>query len=504
MRRFATAVALLALCIAAQGCGSTPTHTASVSAGPVPIRPTSLAAGSEGGLYIADPLRNQILERMADGRFVIVAGTGRAGFSGDGGPAAAATLDDPSGMAVGPDGSLYFADQANHRVRVISPDGVIRTVAGGGSSGASGFVTAGTPATQAGFDPSDVAFGPNGRLYIATGEQVLRLEADATLTPVVGAPGPYQGLHGVGGPAVAGSADGANGIAFDSSGDLYLAGFNTKTLLMVRPDGILTAPLGGRGFYPRGDGGLVPDGRGGVVAMDSQAVLALGPTGARTIVGFEDRSFHGIRGFSPNGIAVGRDGTIYVDTYYGNGYADRSAIAAISGGGKSSRLLWESPPGAASSAHSGQTGTGRAVIQVHLALDRTTVPAGTEITGVATVVNNSGGPVPTAGCSPGPWPLLVGLTNDQTAYRPALAGTGCAHPAEIPTGTSRMTFRIFTTYPSCLQPGGRSVTSIPACLGGNRPPPLPTGRYRTAVVIPGVDAGLYYSPPLELSLSPAA
>lgn len=503
MRRFRSMGVLVALCIAAGACGSPTTHTPAASAGAAPVRPTALAAAGSGGLYIADPVRNQILERLADGRFVVVAGTGRAGFSGDGGPAAAASLDDPSGMAVGPDGSLYFADQANHRVRVVSADGLIRTGAGGGPSGASGFVTAGTPATRAAFDPSDVTFGPSGRLYIATGDQVLRMEADATLTPVVGAPGPYQGLHGVGGPAVEASADGANGIAFDSAGDLYLSGFNTKALLMVRPDGILTDPLGGRGFYPRGDGGLVPDGHGGVVAMDTQAVLALSPTGARTVLSFQDAAFHGIRGFSPNGIAAGRDGTVYVDTFYGNGYADRSAIAAIAGDGKSSHLLWEPSPGAtaAPSPPSGQTGTGRAVIQVRLALDTTAVPAGTEISGVARVANDSGGPVPTAGCSPGPWVLLVGLTDDHITYEPALGFTGCAHPAEIPAGTSRMTFRILTTYQSCQQPGGESVTPVPACIGGNRLPPLPTGRYRTTVVIPGVDAGLYYAAPLDVTLS---
>lgn len=303
-----------------------------------PVRPTALAVGRDGGLYVADPQLNEILERLHNGSFAVVAGTGQPGFSGDGGPAARALLNDPSGMTVGPDGTLYFADQGNNRVRAIGLDGVIRTVAGGGTEGRSGFVRGGTPALSAMFSPSDVAFGPGGRLYIATGEQVVRLEANGTLTPVLGAPpGDHQGLWGVGGPAVDGSADGANGIAFDSAGNLYVAGFNTKSLLLVRPDGILEQISAS--FYPRGDGGLVATPGGGVVAMQVSSIASVTPSGLRTIITFGTGIFEGTGGFSPNGIAVGSDGTIYVDTYSGNGYASYSAIAAVSP--TSWSLLWD-------------------------------------------------------------------------------------------------------------------------------------------------------------------
>jgi hypothetical protein len=319
-----------------------PGSTASSVAPIVPMRPQALAVARDGGLYVADPVRQQILERHSDGQFVVVAGTGHAGFSGDGGPAARAAVDGPDGMAVAPDGTLYFADQGNGRVRAISPTGTIRTVAGGGRPDSSGFVPAGTPATGASFIPSDVTFGPDGRLFIATEVQVLHLGADDTLIPVVGAPGPNVGLYGLGGPATAGSADFPTGIAFDSAGNLYVAGFATKSLLMVTPDGTLTQPAGTKQIYPRGDGGLVSAPDGGVIAMDSQAVLSIRPALTRTITSFEGGLFHGIRGFSPDGIALGSDGTIYVDTWSGNGYADRSAIAEIAPKRTSSKILWES------------------------------------------------------------------------------------------------------------------------------------------------------------------
>lgn len=302
-----------------------------------PLRPTALAVGPDGGLYVSDPQLNEILERRHDGHFVVVAGTGQPGFSGDGGPAVHARIDDAAGMAVGPDGSLYFADVGNFRVRRVTPDGRIETVAGAGHLG--DFVASGTPAMSASFNPLDVAFGPGGRLYIATDAQVLRLDADGTLAVVVGAPGSFEGSNGLGGPALQASAEGPNGLAFDSAGDLYITGFSTKSLLVVGPDGKLQKVAQ---LYPRGNGGLAsgPDGR--VFAMDELSVDVVQPSGVRPIVSFMHGPFQGISFFSPNGIAVGLDGTIYVDTFYGNGFADRSAIAAISPTGSASSLLWQS------------------------------------------------------------------------------------------------------------------------------------------------------------------
>lgn len=80
------------------------------SATVVPRQPGPLALGANGELYVADDALNDILARLPDGRFKVVAGTGKPGYSGDGGPATEAELDRPLGMAVAPDGTLYFAD----------------------------------------------------------------------------------------------------------------------------------------------------------------------------------------------------------------------------------------------------------------------------------------------------------------------------------------------------------------------------------------------------------
>ena len=306
-----------------------------------PSRPGALAVGPDGNLYLADNIRNQVLERLRNGTFRVVAGNGAVGFSGDGGPATKAELDYPASITFGPGGTLYIADYGNGRIRAVSPAGIISTVAGDGQGE---WVADGTPALDAGLLPSALTFGAGGLMYVASGNQILRLGTDGTFTRVVGNPnGSEEGLYGVGGPAVDASADGPNGLAFDKAGNLYIAGSNTKTILMVNSQGTLSV-IGSS--YPRGDGGLVtaPDGR--VLAMDELEVLELTPQGARTIVSFPrtDRtSYLGVTGFSPDGIAVAQNGAIYLDTFYGNGYADKSALVDIAPSGHAA-LLWTAGP----------------------------------------------------------------------------------------------------------------------------------------------------------------
>ncbi len=311
------------------------------TSGVAPQRPSSLAVGPNGNLYMADNLRNQILERLPNGVFEPVVGNGTVGSSGDGGPATNAQLNYPAGLTFGPDGTLYIADQNNGRIRAVSPSGVISTIAGSG--GTLGWVPDGTPAHQASLEPFAMAFGPDGLLYVTSGQQVLRLNADGTFTTVLGVRD-ESGRTGIGGPAVDAPADGPTGLAFDSSGNLYVFGFDAKAILMVDPQGIVHN-LGS--LYPRGPSGLTTLPDGSVVAMDELGVDELSPQGFQTLLSFpttDKVSYLGITGFSPNGIAVGTNGTIYLDTFYGNGYADKSALVSVpaEGSGPPS-LLWSNP-----------------------------------------------------------------------------------------------------------------------------------------------------------------
>lgn len=145
--------------------------------------PHGLAVAADGTLYIADTWAHRIRKVDAATQVITtIAGTGEAGFSGDGGPAAAARFDIPVHVALGPDGSLYVADGNNHRVRRIDPSGVVRTVAGNSLEGGRGD---GRPATRAQLGlPNQVAVAPSGTVYIAefTGRRVRRVGPDGVIT----------------------------------------------------------------------------------------------------------------------------------------------------------------------------------------------------------------------------------------------------------------------------------------------------------------------------------
>ena len=125
--------------------------------------PVAVAGGPDGSLYIADYLNDRIRRVGPDGRITTVAGSGVGGFSGDGGPGVAARLNRPYGIVAGSDGSLFIADATNHRVRRVAPGGTITTVAG---TGVRGFSGDGGPATAARlYSPHGLALGPDGSLY---------------------------------------------------------------------------------------------------------------------------------------------------------------------------------------------------------------------------------------------------------------------------------------------------------------------------------------------------
>ncbi|HYO62886.1 MAG TPA: hypothetical protein VER08_04440 [Pyrinomonadaceae bacterium] len=140
--------------------------------------PRGLALAPSGALYVADTGNHRVLRRERDGRVSVFAGTGKAAFSGDRGPAVSAALSSPRGLAVDGAGNLYIADSGNHRVRrVDAASGVIETVAGTGAAGFSGDKGAAVAAQLN--NPVSVALDKRGDLFIADAEnrRVRRVEA---------------------------------------------------------------------------------------------------------------------------------------------------------------------------------------------------------------------------------------------------------------------------------------------------------------------------------------
>lgn len=152
--------------------------------------PQAVAFDSAGNLYIADT-QNHRIRKVTNNVITTIAGTGSAGFSGDGGPAAKAQLNTPRDVAVDSSGNVFIVDSFNFRIRMITPDGTIYTIAGSGAYGGSGD---GGPATGAAFEyPLGIAVGPNGVLYVSdTGNNRIRM-----LKPVPGI-GHAQGVSSCG------------------------------------------------------------------------------------------------------------------------------------------------------------------------------------------------------------------------------------------------------------------------------------------------------------------
>jgi TonB family protein len=214
--------------------------------------PYDLATDGAGNLYVADTGNSRVRKITPSGAISTVAGNGIAGFSGDGGPAAAAQLNKPLGIAVDASGVLYIADTDNSRIRTVASDGIIRTVFGTGSAGSS---------VQPGL-PYDVAVDTSGNIYVAdmTNEKVLRIAANGSVTTMISE------------PIV------ALGLATDRTGSLYVADAGSlqvkkvlggavssirlypdvtglPTRVVVDPRGTLYVADGSNGFVRRITGG---------------------------------------------------------------------------------------------------------------------------------------------------------------------------------------------------------------------------------------------------------
>ncbi len=190
--------------------------------------PTAVAVDRAGNLFIATSGENYDNERIRrvspDGIITTVAGTGTAGFSGDGGPAVDAQLNFPAGLAVDGLGNLFIAGARNSRIRQVSPDGIVTTVADGSGS---------------------VAVDRAGNRFIADGSRLRKVSPDGVV-PTVASGGTAEPSDGA--PAL-GVALSPAGVALDPAGNVYVTDFASQAILVLRPAG------GTLGYRPE----LVPE-----------------------------------------------------------------------------------------------------------------------------------------------------------------------------------------------------------------------------------------------------
>jgi uncharacterized protein (TIGR03437 family) len=186
--------------------------------------PSGVALDAAGNLYIADGYNSRI-RKVSGGIITTVAGNGTAGFSGDKGPAASATLRQPADVAVDSAGNLYIADYGNNRIRMVA-NGVITTTAGNGTLV---FTGDGGAATTAGLvAPARMAFDTADNLYLVDGPRVRKI-ARGVISTIAGGGAPL----GESGPATSAQLLSPQGVAVDGAGNVYIADAGTARVLEV-------------------------------------------------------------------------------------------------------------------------------------------------------------------------------------------------------------------------------------------------------------------------------
>jgi len=219
--------------------------------------PFGMALDSVGDLFIADVGNGCIRKVDTNGIITTVAGNGTNGFSGDGGNAKNAMLNQPQDVALDAVGNMYIADTVNIRIRKVDTNGVISTIAGNGTSGYSGDGGSATNAML--YSPQFLAMDAAGNLFtsgfLAEGapSYVRKVDTNGIITTVAG--NGTNGFSGDGGAATNAELSGSLGLAVDVVGDLFIADFFNYRIRKVDTNGIITTFAGNGGNSYSGDGG---------------------------------------------------------------------------------------------------------------------------------------------------------------------------------------------------------------------------------------------------------
>ena len=281
---------------------------------PILLPASHPAIDAAGNIYIADGTNGARIWKtvLATGATTVVAGTSVEGFSGDGGPASLAQLNAPSAVALDAAGNLYIADTSNNRVRKIdAKTGVISTIAGTGAFGGGGDTG---PAVAAQLNqPGGVAVDGAGNIYIAdSGNNTIR-RIDARTAVITTIAGDGAGLYaGDNGPSTAAEINNPQHVAVDGAGNIYVLDFgNARVRKIAAATGIITTVAGNGSVAFRGDGGPATN-----AALNSPGDMAVDAAGNIFLADTDSNRIRKVDVKSGNIATIAGNGTI---SYGGDG-----------------------------------------------------------------------------------------------------------------------------------------------------------------------------------------
>jgi len=270
------------------------------------MNPEGIVIDASGNMYICDYFNQRIRKIDPSGIISTFAGTGVAGYGGDGGSATLALVKNVSDVAVDATGNVYIADKGNSRVRKINNSGIISTFAGNGTGGYSGD---GGPATSAALSPNNITIDALGNVYIsdASNACIRKVNSSGVISTIAGTG--IQGYSGDGGLAINAQLKNPGGLCVDGSGNIYVSDGN-NCIRKINTSGIISTYAGNGAAGFSGDGGAATSAQFNVplgIAIDGLGNLYI-----------SDFSNNRIRKVSSSGV---------ISTFAGNG------IAAFSGDG---------------------------------------------------------------------------------------------------------------------------------------------------------------------------
>jgi uncharacterized protein (TIGR03437 family) len=306
---------------------------------------SGIALDSAGNLFVADGRDGRLCKIGTNGVLTTLAGNGAYGYGGDGGPALGAIIQGPATMTQTPDGTLYFLDTLNTRVRAISPSGVVNTV----------LDTANFPPLGTNELLNGITSDGSGNVFVLLAHRLLQLTPAGAINIIVNVAG-TQNSSGDGGPATLASIQSGGGVVRDASGNLYLSDPAANRIREVTTDGNIhtIAGTGVSGVSPDGSPALTSplagptslllDGQGGLYFLEEQTLLPGGlvlryisPSGTlKTIAGNLKGGFSGDGGPATQagtgmqnraGLAFDAGGNLYV----ADGFNHRVRIIAPNG-----------------------------------------------------------------------------------------------------------------------------------------------------------------------------